>query len=221
MNNWSRPEKPGPGADRERAYVAASKRKDRSLHQRLKSAVDASKVHYERTGRCFNITREIVQEGGCFDELDDRDEFFNPDLLLPEGVSAEELWKEHVKAVSGAEDEGDFRVNDFGQSQPATNQLSPGQMNHFLLAQNYPFANDYPTYNGNLDFASQTSNGSFSEMSNVVFDSLLSSQPSQLSIPPNSTLAATNSQTNGSGRPEETVQVEKDEDDINFDDWLK
>jgi hypothetical protein len=220
MNEWRRPKKAGPGADRERAYLAASKRKDRSLDQRLKSAVDASKVHYERTGRCFNITREIVQEGGCFDELDDKEEFFNPNLLLPEGVSAVELWKDHLKAVSGVEYEGDFMLNDFGQLQAATNQFPAGQMNHFLMPPSFPFTNGYASYNGNLDFASQTSNGTFSQMSNATFDSLLSSQPSQNYIPPNSAFATT-SQTNGSDRTEETVGVEKDEDEINFDDWLK
>jgi hypothetical protein len=203
MNEWRRPEQRGPGADRERAYLAAAKRRDRSLDQRLKSAVDASKIHYERTGRCFNITREIVQEGASFDELDDEEEFFNPDLILPEGVSVADLWSDHMRAVSGVEFEEDFGPEEFGR--PVMNQQPTSRISPFLMAYEYPFAIAYPPNivpNGTPGLSSQTSNGTF--------DSLLLSQPSQNS------LTAT-SQPDGSGRTEEKVGG----DEINFDEWLK
>jgi hypothetical protein len=205
MNEWRRPERRGPGADRERAYLAAAKRKDRSLDQRLRSAVDASKIHYERTGRCFNITREIVQKGASFDELDDKEEFFNPDLILPEGVSVAELWSDHIRAVSGAEYEEDFGPEGFGR--PSINQLPTSRISPFLGlgGYQYPFAVGYPPHiipNGTSALSSQTSNGTF--------DTLLLSQPSQNS-------STVTSQPNGSGRTDEKV----DGDEINFDEWLK
>ena len=205
MNEWRRPARRGPGADRERAYLAAAKRKDRSLDQRLKSAVDASKIHYERTGRCFNITREIVQMGATFDELDDKEEFFNLELILPDGVTAAELWNDHVRAVSGAEYDEDFGPDKLRQ--PVLNQLPATQMTPFLLAYNYPLALGYPPStipNGTSRLSSQMSNGAV--------DSLLRSQPSQHS-------STVTSQPNGSDRTNEKVPT--DGDDINFDEWLK
>ena len=55
----------------ERAYVAASRRSDRSLEARLRSALMASDVHKQRTGRAFRITEEIVAGGEMYEEQDD------------------------------------------------------------------------------------------------------------------------------------------------------
>ncbi|KAK0721439.1 hypothetical protein B0T21DRAFT_52490 [Apiosordaria backusii] len=57
--------------NKERAYVAASRRMDRSLEDRIKSAHQASQVHFERTGKHFRITRENVERGLWYDEIDD------------------------------------------------------------------------------------------------------------------------------------------------------
>ncbi|KAK4171713.1 hypothetical protein QBC36DRAFT_89456 [Triangularia setosa] len=57
--------------NKERAYVAASRRMDRSLEDRIKSAYQASAVHFERTGKHFRITRENVEKGLWYDEIDD------------------------------------------------------------------------------------------------------------------------------------------------------
>lgn len=203
MNEWRRPERRGPGADRERAYLAAAKRKDRSLDQRLRSAVDASKIHYERTGCCFNITREIVQKGASFDELDDKEEFFNPDLILPDGVSVAELWSDHVRAISGVEYEEDLGSERFGQ--PVLNPLPTSRMSPFLSAYQYPFASGYPPNiapNGMPALSSRTSNGTF--------DTLLLSQPSQNCL-------SVTSQPNWLGGTDD----KGDGDEINFDEWLK
>ncbi|KAK4203546.1 hypothetical protein QBC40DRAFT_219040 [Triangularia verruculosa] len=57
--------------NKERAYVAASRRTDRSLEDRIKSAHQASDVHFERTGKRYRITRENVEKGLWYDEIDD------------------------------------------------------------------------------------------------------------------------------------------------------
>ncbi|KAK0673626.1 hypothetical protein QBC41DRAFT_392850 [Cercophora samala] len=57
--------------NKERAYVAASRRTDRSLEDRLKSAYQASEVHFQRTGKHFRITRENVEKGLWYDEIDE------------------------------------------------------------------------------------------------------------------------------------------------------
>ncbi|KAM0262494.1 hypothetical protein ACHAQJ_001748 [Trichoderma viride] len=54
----------------ERALVAASRRLDRPLYKRLRSAYAASKVHFERTGKALWITESIVANGEMYEEDD-------------------------------------------------------------------------------------------------------------------------------------------------------
>ncbi|KAF2747564.1 hypothetical protein M011DRAFT_477190 [Sporormia fimetaria CBS 119925] len=59
--------------NRERAYIAASRRSDRSLEARIVSAQMASQVHKERTGRAFRITeRDVLNEEMYEEEDEDR-----------------------------------------------------------------------------------------------------------------------------------------------------
>lgn len=57
--------------NQERAYVAASRRSDRSLEARVESAKRASAIHKQRTGREFKITEQIVQDEEMYEEQDD------------------------------------------------------------------------------------------------------------------------------------------------------
>ena len=98
---WKRPCGRDDRANKERAFLASSKRRDRSLADRIKSALQASAMHYDRTGRCLNITAELVAQFATFEELDEKEDFFNPSLLLPAGVTVAELWKANVEAMSG------------------------------------------------------------------------------------------------------------------------
>jgi len=102
---WKRPGGRDDRANKERAFLASSKRKDRSLADRIKSALQASAMHYDRTGRCLNITAELVAQFTTFEELDEKEDFFNPLLLLPAGVTVAELWKANVEAISGGPEE--------------------------------------------------------------------------------------------------------------------
>jgi len=57
-------------ANRERAYIAASRRRDRSDEARWESALRGSEIHKELTGKALIITREIVMNGGEYVEED-------------------------------------------------------------------------------------------------------------------------------------------------------
>ena len=53
----------------ERAFLAASRRKDRDFNQRMESLQKASDLHFERTGRRFEITPTQVAKSGPLMEL--------------------------------------------------------------------------------------------------------------------------------------------------------
>ncbi|EEQ87887.2 uncharacterized protein BDCG_03007 [Blastomyces dermatitidis ER-3] len=57
--------------NRERAFIAASRRGDRTMEARFESALRASEVHKERTGKGLRITLEAVEREEMYDELDD------------------------------------------------------------------------------------------------------------------------------------------------------
>jgi hypothetical protein len=53
-----------------RAYIAASRRSDRSIEARLESAKRASEVHKKRTGRALRVTQEDVENEEMYEEED-------------------------------------------------------------------------------------------------------------------------------------------------------
>ncbi|KAM4056616.1 hypothetical protein HRG_003485 [Hirsutella rhossiliensis] len=57
--------------NQERAYIAASRRADRSIEARVQSARMASDIHKKRTGKGFRITEEIVMKEEMYEEEDD------------------------------------------------------------------------------------------------------------------------------------------------------
>lgn len=54
-----------------RAYIAASRRSDRSLEARLESARRASEIHKKRTGRALRVTEQDVLNEEMYEEEDD------------------------------------------------------------------------------------------------------------------------------------------------------
>lgn len=54
--------------NQERAYIAASRRADRSIEARVQSARMASEIHKKRTGKGFRITEEIVMKEEMYEE---------------------------------------------------------------------------------------------------------------------------------------------------------
>jgi len=57
--------------NQERAYIAASRRSDRSLEARVESARRASEIHKKRTGRSLRITEQDVINEEMYEEEDD------------------------------------------------------------------------------------------------------------------------------------------------------
>ncbi|XWW92338.1 hypothetical protein V2A60_000261 [Cordyceps javanica] len=57
--------------NQERAYIAASRRTDRSLEARVQSARMASDIHKRRTGKSFRITEQVVLNEEMYEEEDD------------------------------------------------------------------------------------------------------------------------------------------------------
>ncbi|KAK3319845.1 hypothetical protein B0T19DRAFT_273219 [Cercophora scortea] len=54
--------------NQERAYIAASRRADRSIEARVQSAKNASEIHKKRTGKGFKISEEIVLKEEMYEE---------------------------------------------------------------------------------------------------------------------------------------------------------
>ncbi|KAI1113995.1 hypothetical protein F5Y14DRAFT_441429 [Nemania sp. NC0429] len=57
--------------NQERAYIAASRRADRSLEARVQSAKMASDIHRKRTGRGLKVSEEIVLREEMYEEMED------------------------------------------------------------------------------------------------------------------------------------------------------
>ena len=67
----------------------------------MESALNASWQHYKRTGRALYITPATVMSNEAFEELEDPEQFNDSDLMLPEGLTRERLWKERQQAING------------------------------------------------------------------------------------------------------------------------
>ncbi|KAH6970361.1 hypothetical protein BKA56DRAFT_678393 [Ilyonectria sp. MPI-CAGE-AT-0026] len=122
---------------RERAYIAASRRTDRSIEARLQSARMASEIHKKRTGKALCVSTEIVMNEGLYEEEEDR--FPQPYRLLgrhTQTSSAEVISRVDAyptnrvaisKLVSATAIERDWRENkvnqDFAQAFPHANQI--------------------------------------------------------------------------------------------------
>lgn len=57
--------------NQERAYIAASRRADRSIEARVQSARMASEIHKRRTGKAFRISEQIVRNEEMYEEEED------------------------------------------------------------------------------------------------------------------------------------------------------
>ena len=82
-----------------RAFAAAARRAERPIASRIESALEASRLHFERTGRCYYLTPSIVEGNTSFEDLEDTDHFSDQRLLLPQGFNLHQLWKERCLAL--------------------------------------------------------------------------------------------------------------------------
>lgn len=118
--------------NRERAYVAASRRTDRCIEVRVHSALKASEIHKKRTGKGLRITKEIVQNDEMYEEEDDD---------LPRSYRLLGLNVETSSADRGARPEARFS-NKAKVSQKLTKMNDEWRENHVnrLFAQYFPNA---------------------------------------------------------------------------------
>ncbi|KAL1988180.1 hypothetical protein VTN96DRAFT_710 [Rasamsonia emersonii] len=88
--------------NQERAFVAASRRKDRSLDARLESANRASMLHKKRTGKALNITKEIVEKEAMYEEVDERYQEKRLRMLQAQNMQIEEQFQRQLLAAFAA-----------------------------------------------------------------------------------------------------------------------
>ncbi|KAJ9484291.1 hypothetical protein VN97_g9085 [Penicillium thymicola] len=88
--------------NQERAFIAASRRKDRSLDARLESANRASMLHKKRTGKAFHITKEIVEKEAMYEEVDERYQEKRILMLQRQNQQIEDQFKNHLLAAFAA-----------------------------------------------------------------------------------------------------------------------
>jgi len=92
--------------NQERAYVAASRRQDRSIEARVQSARMASEIHKKRTGKGLRITEEIVRREEMYEEEEDdlprSLRLLNPQMQTssPEFNARIEAWMTNKMAMS-------------------------------------------------------------------------------------------------------------------------
>ncbi|RHZ55229.1 uncharacterized protein CDV56_107238 [Aspergillus thermomutatus] len=85
--------------NQERAFIAASRRKDRSLDARLESANRASMLHKKRTGKALHITKEIVEREAMYEEIDERYQEKRIRMLQAQNLHIEEQLNRQLLAA--------------------------------------------------------------------------------------------------------------------------
>ncbi|KAI3319016.1 hypothetical protein HD806DRAFT_300030 [Xylariaceae sp. AK1471] len=114
--------------NQERAYIAASRRADRSLEARVQSAKMASEIHRKRTGRGLKVSEDIVLKEEMYEEMED--DTPRPYMYLTA----------HLQTGSS---ELNRRVNDFVTGKTA--MASQARYNHVnkLFGEAFPHAASY------------------------------------------------------------------------------
>ncbi|RHZ55904.1 hypothetical protein CDV55_103806 [Aspergillus turcosus] len=105
--------------NQERAFIAASRRKDRSLDARLESANRASMLHKKRTGKALHITKEIVEKEAMYEEVDERYQEKRIRMLQAQNLHIEEQLNRQLLAALAA------RTNDIQQRRAANSPQNP------------------------------------------------------------------------------------------------
>ncbi|KAK4497532.1 hypothetical protein PRZ48_011983 [Zasmidium cellare] len=128
--------------NQERAYIAASRRSDRSLEARVESARRASEIHKKRTGRSLRVREEDVMNEEMYEEEDDdlpmqyrRIHALNPNFLngrLSQYLQGQAGVREYLhNAIYAANQNAQFQQNQQNQFfNPMTDPTSmqPGMM---------------------------------------------------------------------------------------------
>ncbi|KAM7204251.1 hypothetical protein V8F20_003664 [Naviculisporaceae sp. PSN 640] len=111
--------------NQERAYIAASRRADRSLEARVQSARMASEIHKKRTGKGFRITEDIVMREEMYEEEEDE---------MPRHYRA---FAAHLNSTSS---DMNNRVNAYVTNQVALASIARHREVDKLFAEHFPMA---------------------------------------------------------------------------------
>ncbi|KAL1875963.1 hypothetical protein VTK73DRAFT_9674 [Phialemonium thermophilum] len=111
--------------NQERAYIAASRRADRSIEARVQSARMASEIHKKRTGKGFKISEEIVLKEEMYEEEEDD---------LPRQYRA---LAAHLRTSS---EDMNSRVNAYITNQVAMRTLARHQEVNRMFSESFPNA---------------------------------------------------------------------------------
>ncbi|KAE8556549.1 hypothetical protein TMatcc_003928 [Talaromyces marneffei ATCC 18224] len=119
--------------NQERAFVAASRRKDRSLDARLESANRASMLHKKRTGKALHITKEIVEKEAMYEEVDERYQEKRLTLLKAHTTQLEAQFHRHLMATMAMsrQQQQQARVSPTGGIQKMRNPSVGSAVNYF------------------------------------------------------------------------------------------
>ncbi|KAI1440155.1 hypothetical protein F5Y02DRAFT_362761 [Annulohypoxylon stygium] len=135
--------------NQERAYIAASRRADRSLEARVQSARQASEIHRRRTGRGLKVSEEIVLKEEMYEEEEDD---------LPRHYK---FLTAHLQTNSP---DMNHRVNAYITTQTAMATMARYQEINRLFSESFPSAmtNQQQQLNNSAYMASLVNDGSFS-----------------------------------------------------------
>ncbi|KAF2768590.1 hypothetical protein EJ03DRAFT_118481 [Teratosphaeria nubilosa] len=137
--------------NQERAYIAASRRSDRSLEARVESARRASEIHKRRTGRSLRVTEQDVINEEMYEEEDDDLPMQYRRLtahLYSANVDFSNRLKAHIAGQAGMRDA--FGAALYGQTphgqfmNPSMMQMPSPQANfsHFMMPPQQPQTSD-------------------------------------------------------------------------------
>ncbi|KAM6520095.1 hypothetical protein FALCPG4_013647 [Fusarium falciforme] len=102
---------------RERAYIAASRRADRSAKARMESALMASEIHKKRTGKRLHVTEDIVMSDAPYEEEQDspRPQTYPVVSKLGMSMGVEVISKESLASAVFAKTEEEWRENEINR----------------------------------------------------------------------------------------------------------
>lgn len=131
--------------NQERAYIAASRRSDRSLEARVESARRASEIHKKRTGRSLRVREEDVMNEEMYEEEDDdlpmqyrRISALNPNFLngrLNQYLQGQAGVRQYLhNAIYAANQNAQFNNQFFNPMMASNNMQQPGMMQPHMFS---------------------------------------------------------------------------------------
>ncbi|KAI2635703.1 hypothetical protein GGS26DRAFT_509484 [Hypomontagnella submonticulosa] len=180
--------------NQERAYIAASRRADRSLEARVQSARQASEIHRRRTGRGLKVSEEIVLKEEMYEEEEDD---------LPRHYK---YLTAHLQTNSR---DMNHRVNAYITTQAAMATMARYNEVNRLFSESFPSAVAYQQHLNNSMYTAPLMNndGSYSHRMSTSGSSQSSPATRTMSVSSQSQLDRRDSATTGSPAPNSATTI--------------